>query len=62
MPATLEEKTIDGAGEIGQVIGKSVVTNWVSVHEQRRQPFRKVPPTRVNTLHKMSANIQYQER
>ena len=45
-----------------QLIGRSGVTNWVSVHEQRRRPFRKVPPTRVNTLHKMSANTQYQER
>ena len=61
-PATLEEKTIDGAGEIRQLIGRSGVMNWVSVHEQRRRPFRKVPPTRVNTLHKMSANTQYQER
>jgi hypothetical protein len=32
------------------------------VHELRRRPFRKVPPTRVNTLHKMPASTQYQER
>ena len=37
-------------------------TNWVSVHEQRRRPLRKLPPPRVSRLHKMSANTQYQER